>query len=495
MKALLRRFARGWFLCSVMTGFAVLAGTCEIRGAQGAVSPQNTNPQARAEWVRLLINRLRGDAEADAAGGVDGIKDGGFGFHTERQKDPWWQVDLQQSQPLDRVLVFNRSTVQERARNLVLLISADDRKWQRVYKHDGSLFEGPRDKKPLEISLEGADGRFIRIQIDDNNWLHLSEVEVYGVSDKKKNLALHKPALQSSVSQWSRRAKVDPATIEFGRDDIPVAGEIIDNILNNAGPKALPLRSELDTLTKSSIPPDDARWVSLYSRAAEIVEARERLLKSLKLLNIEALKRAINDLARTFPDKYTGADEYLARIERFEKGLPTSESVPAEGDEQARMRLAEMLALKREVLLANPLLDFDRLLLIKRSANRMGLPANWQGNCSVASTGYDNEIAILSPVHPDGRLTTLYRPAGSGFVGDVDLSFDADRMLFSMPGSHGRWQIWEIGTDGKGLREVIAQTEPDVDNYDACYLPDGRIIYGSTAPMTGVPCVRGSSNV
>ena len=36
---------------------------------------------------------------------------------------------------------------------------------------------------------------------------------------------------------------------------------------------------------------------------------------------------------------------------------------------------------------------------------------------------------------------------------------------------------------------------PDVDNYDACYLPGGRIIFSSTAPMVGVPCVRGSAHV
>ena len=48
--------------------------------------------------------------------------------------------------------------------------------------------------------------------------------------------------------------------------------------------------------------------------------------------------------------------------------------------------------------------------------------------------GYDNEIAVLSPRRPDGKLTTLYRPENGSFVGDVDLHFDADRMLFSMPG-------------------------------------------------------------
>ena len=34
-----------------------------------------------------------------------------------------------------------------------------------------------------------------------------------------------------------------------------------------------------------------------------------------------------------------------------------------------------------------------------------------------------------------------------------------------------------------------------MDNYDACYLPDGRIIFTSTANLQGVPCVGGSSHV
>ena len=37
--------------------------------------------------------------------------------------------------------------------------------------------------------------------------------------------------------------------------------------------------------------------------------------------------------------------------------------------------------------------------------------------------------------------------------------------------------------------------EEDIDNYDACYLPDGRIIYDSTACYVGIPCVFGSTHV
>ena len=37
--------------------------------------------------------------------------------------------------------------------------------------------------------------------------------------------------------------------------------------------------------------------------------------------------------------------------------------------------------------------------------------------------------------------------------------------------------------------------DPDVDNYDGCYLPDDRIIFCSTASITGVPCINGSGHV
>ncbi len=41
-------------------------------------------------------------------------------------------------------------------------------------------------------------------------------------------------------------------------------------------------------------------------------------------------------------------------------------------------------------------------------------------------TGFDDEIVVLSPVRPDGQLTTLFKPEAGRFVGDVDLHFDAD---------------------------------------------------------------------
>jgi formylglycine-generating enzyme required for sulfatase activity len=224
--------------------------------------------------------------------------------------------------------------------------------------------------------------------------------------------------------------------------------------------------------------------------------------------NFDALERAVTDLVETYGDKYPRGKEYLARLAALQKAYEAAQ--PAAGGAGAAASgqraaapapaspeiMKQWTDLQREALLANPLLAFGRLLLVKRAAvGKLGLPNNWLGNCSIASRGYDNEIAVLSPIRPDGALKTLYKPEGSDFVGDIELHWDAGRLLFSKPGTLDRWQVFEIKTDGTGLRQVTPGDQPDVDNYDACYLPDGRIIFCSTACYLGVPCVGGSAPV
>ncbi|MCX7007144.1 MAG: SUMF1/EgtB/PvdO family nonheme iron enzyme [Kiritimatiellaeota bacterium] len=204
-----------------------------------------------------------------------------------------------------------------------------------------------------------------------------------------------------------------------------------------------------------------------------------------------ALRLAIEDLTKTFPEKYTRGAEFLKQLD----------SVTNE---------AAFAALQREALLANPLLDFEKLLLVRRgeahakttdakpkkkARGQLGLPANWQGNSSLPRQGYDDEIAVLSPVRPDGKLTTLYQPERDVFVGDLNLNWDGQRLLFSSIASNNTWQVFEIGTDGKNLRQVTPDADKDVDNYNACYLPDGALLFSSTATFLGVPCVFGSSYI
>ena len=232
----------------------------------------------------------------------------------------------------------------------------------------------------------------------------------------------------------------------------------------------------------------------------------------------KSLELAIDDLIATFGARYAKGAEYLQRLESLRKtqaqllsavaqaSPPAAKSPPVGSETSTVERLAKLSEafqqLRYDALLDNPLVKFDRLLVIERSTGNIGLPGNWESNSSLSTSGIDNRLCVLSPVRPDAPLTTLYQPPAGRFVGDVDLHFAADRLLFSMPGANGRWQVHELSLAARDAtaalappRELVLIREPDVDNYDACYLPDGRLLFTSTAPYIGVPCVYGGSHV
>ncbi|MDQ1256292.1 MAG: alpha protein, partial [Candidatus Hydrogenedentes bacterium] len=206
-----------------------------------------------------------------------------------------------------------------------------------------------------------------------------------------------------------------------------------------------------------------------------------------------ALRMAIEDLSREFPDRYPQGNDYLAQLDALQ--AEHDRLAKDAGTEAFAPITARFEALQREALLANPLLDFDRLLTIRRRADRLGLPFNYHGNDDLKPTGYDNTLVALSPSRPEGAIETLFRPEGDRFIGDLDLHYDAGKILFSMPDEQGRWGVCELDLT-TGTQESLPLIDaPDVHNYDACYLPDDRIVFTSTAPIVGVPCVGGSSKV
>lgn len=170
--------------------------------------------QGRAESRNLALNRpsqqssrSEWSSPTDPQGAVNGVKQGGFGFHTSLETNPWWQVDLGALFALQEVRVFNRmDCCSERARTLRVLLSADGQSWQTAYSHDGSLFGGANDGRPLKVHLQGQSARFVRLQLAERNYFHLDEVEVFGRPAEVvglRNLALNRPAQQSSRSEWS----------------------------------------------------------------------------------------------------------------------------------------------------------------------------------------------------------------------------------------------------------------------------------------------------
>lgn len=188
-------------------GFRTAALILLFAGVSSSTQASVSREQIEADWAiqdRLRVADSSITREQDAAGACDGVKDGQWGFHTEHEDRPWWQVDLGTVCELDRLLVYNRTDFAERAARLIVLVSDDGKAFRQVYQHDGTAFFGHTDAKPLTISLHGVRARFVRLQLPGQDYFHLDEVEVYPSGDNR-NLALGKPCTQSSVSQWSQR--------------------------------------------------------------------------------------------------------------------------------------------------------------------------------------------------------------------------------------------------------------------------------------------------
>ncbi len=198
----------------------------------------------------------------------------------------------------------------------------------------------------------------------------------------------------------------------------------------------------------------------------------------------ESARRVINDLIGEYGDEYPKGKEYLARLDKIEARLKEN---PKDQKTQEQLQ-----ALIREATLANPLLDFDRLLVLRRKgeANRS---LNAYTSHTIKRTGWNNEISVLSNLRGDVKVETLYKPEKDTVLKHMDLHFDADKLMFSGVGENGNWAVLQIDADGKNLTELTPSNQKDVHWFDSCYLPESPyIITCSTAGMQGLPCVNGS---
>ena len=301
-------------------------------------------------------------------------------------------------------------------------------------------------------------------------------------------------------SAWMKRDLPGNAHLGWFAEEVEAttSRELLESIFRDLAIESGKLHEELEALCAGQVSSRSPKWLELYTVVAELRETRDELAG----LDLPALRRAIEHLSTTFPDTYSNGAQRLRWLDALEGRIAPLQKALLRADRLAAADAAESIGaiaeFRRESLLANPLLTgLERLLVVKRKANspKLGLPQNWQGNCSLPRSGFDDQLMTLEPVRPGGELRTFFAPETPSFIGDVDLDFDGERMLLSMIGSHNRWQIFELDAAAEKLRQVTPGEDADVDNYDACYLPDGKIIFGSSRVFQGVPCVGGNDAV
>ena len=205
---------------------------------------------------------------------------------------------------------------------------------------------------------------------------------------------------------------------------------------------------------------------------------------------VSALRLSIQELKNRFGANYPSGQACLDQLATLE-----NDQAAVTGDAQktaawqARYDELQYKALVTD----NPYIDFTEVLAVRRNQKTLGLPQNWQGNTSI-NPNMENELIRFEVKNPSAA-TTVYKPAEPRFVGDINLHFDADRLLFSSIGKNNRWQVFELKLGEAAPTVVTPDRDADVDNYNGIYLPDGRIIFDSTSTFVGVPCVGGADYV
>ena len=448
----LRCLIRCVFAAGVLTGST---------GALGAVQV-SARELVEADWVdqdRLFAAdqaRARAKANArgvttiqDAAGGCDGVKTGRCGFHTaSRELDPWWEVDLGRDCRLDRVVIYNRidNDNAARARHIRVLVARDGQgaTFKEVYRNDGKVFYGVKGGKPLVVGLRDKDvtARVVRLMVPGRCSFALDEVEVYAVDHRRRNIALGRPADQKSVSPYSY-----PGT--KGRQPAPTPPRL----------------------------PDSGGFLLAHTRAV-ITRGRalaDRIRCPVNRERLGALTADLDGLGKRL-DELQAAGSVVQAVRR---------------DLYLKVRRAV-----RAIAFSNPSLDVDKILFITRRdpGGLYHMVHQYYGFCATPGGG----LFVLSDPFTDSPvLTDLLADAavengrlkgrklsGGSFL-SPEVSFDGKTILFAYAECKGKavewtpeasYHIFAINADGTGLVQL---TDGPWNDFDPCFLPNGRIAFVS----------------
>ena len=226
------------------------------------------------------------------------------------------------------------------------------------------------------------------------------------------------------------------------------------------------------------------RRLALVAAALTAVSAANILAAEEHDQLVGPTRAAIEDLTATFADEYPRGREFLERLDKIASAL----AEPSGG--RASILVEQWERLRREALLANPLVSGQPILLVVRPqyrADHHNTETMFQtGEINTGSFQGGGSIKTLDVA--SGRLQTLLDVA-HGIARDPDVDFDGKRVLLSV--RHSRdddYHIYQINADGTGLVQLtFGQGLSDID---PIYLPSGQILFTSTREPKYCMCNR-----
>ncbi|WP_162027751.1 MULTISPECIES: hypothetical protein [unclassified Lentimonas] len=209
-----------------------------------------------------------------------------------------------------------------------------------------------------------------------------------------------------------------------------------------------------------------ALFFSLSASAADANQAK-----------LDSLEAAVRHLSATYPDSYTDDARLLEDIGKLH-------AVEGAAFDQA------FVDVQREALLAHPDLQKYPLVFVERKQ----YPKDHHNTGTIFQTGEINHRSVNAVLGcqigsvrlSDGEQQTLF--ATEGVLRDIEVSFDAKRILFSMrTGADTDYKIYEMDSSCQPKQLTFQSAVSDIDPF---YMSGGKIGFSSTRDPKFCACNR-----
>jgi len=311
-----------------------------------------------------------------------------------------------------------------------------------------------------------------------------------GLASEYKPLTDHQWASQTALQ---RRHWLEVQRIERAYEDLVAAGAAAAfspgwiEIILQAGPM-IQLRPKTSEAVAPYVQPTTTETRDLTADEARQALQRDWLHQADGNPTPERIASEIDwtrQLAERISRDHPGAVDFageLAELEELQRQVAKLDAADHELYFAVRR-------IKRQIVLSNPVVDFDKVLLVD-----MPFPAGseWRHETRhrlgfMAVPG--GRLLILEGLGPEGHLRQLAPQAPlHGSFWRPDLSYDARKVLFCFkPHNEKAFHLYEVNVDGSGLVQL---TDGPFDDLDPIYLPDGRhIFFSTTRGHTYVRCM------
>lgn len=240
------------------------------------------------------------------------------------------------------------------------------------------------------------------------------------------------------------------------------------------------------------------KYLQIYESLFSIYQIQGEL----EWLNVEAVRLAFDNMKSI---KGFDVAKYQPVLTELETLVKQGFDGIYKGELSSIASAKKALSCKRKLLLANPLLDVDKIVASRyklgTSARRAMAPElgtqanNWSNQESARRTGFDAEIVELTNLRDDIQMRTIFKPENTSSIADLKLHWNGEKVMFTALMPDQRWNLFEVNLSDGEATPMMKMLEPDLEFYDGTWLPDGRVIANSNIGYQGVPCVSGSDPV